>query len=224
MIAISKRITILLSILVCIELIVFGSLVFADYSVAAQGIEKIVMEASDVSYIPPVKEDNKKKKKEAIDETIALSKDVGVEIGVAAEDSPVELEEEQFNQEADDYGQADDYDQIDNPSYAGDDYVDANVDGNWISSDDFMYNGVCYDDSGYSYTYYSENVLPGGGLDIPGRHVDDEGYVVDGDGNLCVASDDLPYGTVVNVPFGTGTAVVYDSGSGYGNLDVYTSW
>lgn len=109
-------------------------------------------------------------------------------------------------------------------SYSDGEYVDANVDGAWISAADFMYNGVHYDSSGYSYTYYSENVLPGGGLDIPGRHVNDEGYVVDCDENLCLASDDLPYGTVVNVPFGTGTAVVYDCGGGYGNLDVYVSW
>lgn len=119
-----------------------------------------------------------------------------------------------------------DYDDAEDVNLPDDDdvYVDANVDGKWISGSDFMFNGVHYDSSGYSYTYYSENVLPGGGLVIPGRHVGDEGYVCDGDGNLCIASDDLPYGTVVKVPFGAGTAVVYDSGSGYGNLDVYVSW
>ena len=111
------------------------------------------------------------------------------------------------------------------PSYDGGGYVDANVDGTWISGSDFAWMGVHYDSgSGYSYTYYSENVLPGGGLSIPGRHVGDEGYVMDGNGNLCLASDDLPYGTVVSVPFGSGTGVVYDCGSGYGNLDVYVSW
>lgn len=110
------------------------------------------------------------------------------------------------------------------PSYDGG-YVNANVDGNWIAGSDFAWMGVHYDSgSGYSYTYYSENVLPGGGLSIPGRHVGDEGYVMDGNGNLCLASDDLPYGTVVSVPFGSGTGVVYDCGSGYGNLDVYVSW
>ncbi|MDO5451502.1 MAG: hypothetical protein Q4F56_00220 [Candidatus Saccharibacteria bacterium] len=132
-----------------------------------------------------------------------------------------------WEEEFDDYDEADadddDVEDVDS-SDDGDDYVDANVDGEWISGSDFMFNGVHYDSSGYSYTYYSENVLPGGGLDIPGRHVGDEGYVCDGDGNLCLASDDLPYGTVVKVPFGTGTAVVYDCGSGYGNLDVYVSW
>ena len=46
----------------------------------------------------------------------------------------------------------------------------------------------------------------------------------DGDGNLCLASNDLPYGTVVNVPFGSGTAVVYDCGCSSGILDVYVAW
>lgn len=115
--------------------------------------------------------------------------------------------------------------EVQTPSYDGGGYVDANVDGTWISGSDFAWMGVHYDSgSGYSYTYYSENVLPGGGLSIPGRHVGDEGYVMDGNGNLCLASDDLPYGTVVSVPFGSGTGVVYDCGSGYGNLDVYVSW
>lgn len=104
------------------------------------------------------------------------------------------------------------------------DCVNANVDGNWYSASNFMTSGRLYDGSGWSYTYYSEKVLPGGGLSIPGRHVGDEGYVMDGDGNLCIASDDLAYGTAVSVPFGSGTAVVYDCGSGSGNLDVYVSW
>lgn len=129
------------------------------------------------------------------DATIAVSYSVGVAYNDAAESAP------------DDDG-----------------IVNANANGNWISAASFRMSGRVYDGSGWSYTYYSEKVLPGGGLSIPGRHVDDEGYVVDGDGNLCLASDDLAYGTVVSVPFGSGTAVVYDCGSGYGNLDVYVSW
>ena len=109
-------------------------------------------------------------------------------------------------------------------SYDNSGVINANADGSWISGSDFRFSGVHQDSSGYSYTYYSENVLPGGGLNIPGRHVGDEGYVRDGDGNLCVASSDLPQGTVVSVPFGSGTAVVYDSGCSSGVLDVYVSW
>lgn len=103
--------------------------------------------------------------------------------------------------------------------------VDANVDGKWIPGSYFVLAGVHFDEgSGFSYTYYSQRVLPGGGLTIPGRHVNEEGYVVDINECLCLASDDLPYGTIVKVPFGTGLAVVYDCGGGFGNLDVYVDW
>lgn len=110
--------------------------------------------------------------------------------------------------------------------YDGSGRYNANLNGAWYSGSDFQFSGGSGydDDSGFSFTWYSENVLNGSGLDIPGRHVGDEGYVCDGDGNLCIASDDLPPGTVVDVPFGTGVGVVYDSGSGYGNLDMYVSW
>jgi len=145
---------------------------------------------------------------------------------VAPEEMVVEAEGDwQSGQEAYGYDEGASTDGDDASSYDGGEYVNANVDGAHISGSDLQFNGVyCDEGSGYSYTYYSENVLPGGGLDIPGRHVGDEGYVCDADGNICIASDDLPKGTVVSVPFGSGTAVVYDSGSGYGNLDVYTAW
>lgn len=87
----------------------------------------------------------------------------------------------------------------------------------------FMQMGELYDDE-WRYTWYSENVLPGGGLDIPGRHLDDEGYVVDSEGRLVAASEDLPYGTVIEVPFGSGTAVVRDCGCPYGTIDIYVGW
>ena len=69
-------------------------------------------------------------------------------------------------------------------------------------------------------------MLPGEGLNIPGRHVDDEGYVRDSDGNLCVASNGYSYGSVIDVPFGDGKAVVYDSCEDEGDelIDVYVSW
>ena len=95
--------------------------------------------------------------------------------------------------------------------------------GEQVSPSDFYTNGLYHDDD-WSYTYYPESVLPGGGLDIPGRHVDNEGYICDENGYVCVASDDLEKGTVVSLPFGSGTGVVYDKGSGSGNLDIYTSW
>ena len=82
-------------------------------------------------------------------------------------------------------------------------------------------NGVEYD-GGYRYTWYSQQVLPGDGLDIPGRHVDDEGYVRDEDDRIVLASSDLEYGAEVDTPYGPGK--VYDSGCDSGTLDVYTDW
>lgn len=87
---------------------------------------------------------------------------------------------------------------------------------------DLQTDGVVYGDDGTRYTWYSQNVLPGGGLDIPGRSVSDEGYVVDGDGNIAVASSDYEYGTQLETPWGD--AVVYDSGCASGTVDVYTAW
>ena len=77
-------------------------------------------------------------------------------------------------------------------------------------SSKFIRDGEYDDSSGYTFTYYSETVLPGPGLKIPGRHVDDEGYVCDKDGNICLAAKTLPKGTVVKIPFGNGIGVVYD--------------
>lgn len=155
----------------------------------------------------------------------SVVEDSAVEADYESEEVVVESEMDyQVDQGGREYTADEGYGEDEESSYVGGGYENANVDGAWISSGDFQYNGVHSDSSGWSYTYYSENVLPGGGLDIPGRHVDDEGYVCDADGNICIASDDLEYGTVVSVPFGSGTAVVYDSGSGSGNLDIYTSW
>lgn len=93
----------------------------------------------------------------------------------------------------------------------------------WYGASYFMYHGEIYS-GGWRYTWYSENVLPGGGLYIPGRHVDDEGYVVDNEGRLVAASEDIPYGTEIGVPFGSGVAVVRDCGCPNGTIDIYVSW
>lgn len=77
------------------------------------------------------------------------------------------------------------------------------------------------EDANWTYTWYSQRVLPGGGLSIPGRHVDEDGFVRDESGNLCIAARDLDKGTEVDTPFGK--AVVYDYCPN-GNLDVYTDW
>lgn len=76
---------------------------------------------------------------------------------------------------------------------------------------------------GYRYTYYSENVLPGYDLQIEGRHTDEYGFVCDGDGYICVASSSLPWGTVVDTPFGR-AGKVYDSGCAWNIIDIYVNW
>lgn len=74
-----------------------------------------------------------------------------------------------------------------------------------------------------TYTWYSQRVLPGGGLNIPGRHLNEHGLVVDENEYVVIASDDLPHGTVVDTPVGI-QGIVYDEGSGNGNLDIYCDW
>lgn len=92
-----------------------------------------------------------------------------------------------------------------------------------ISASEFQFLGVV-EDGGVRYTWYSQNVLPGGGLtelNDNGRHVEG-GYVVDGDGYIAVASSDYEKGTVIETPFGT--AKVYDTGCESGVVDVYTNF
>ena len=76
--------------------------------------------------------------------------------------------------------------------------------------------------TGLKETWYSQRVLPGGGLDIPGRHVNEEGFVCDGDGYICLASSTYSKGTVVETSRGIGK--VYDSGCAPGTIDIYTDW
>lgn len=87
------------------------------------------------------------------------------------------------------------------------------------SFDDLMWMGVIYWGD-WKWTYYSESVLSGEGLNIPGRYTDKSGFVCDGNGYICLASSDLSYGTVVSTPFGR-MGCVYDTGCPSGTLDVY---
>ena len=90
---------------------------------------------------------------------------------------------------------------------------------------DFRSAGVVYGEDGTRYTWYSQNVLAGNGLielNNNGRHVNEDGYVCDGEGYIAVASSDHEQGTIVETPFGTGK--VYDSGCASGTIDVYTDF
>ncbi|MBQ9657229.1 MAG: hypothetical protein IJV31_00500 [Clostridia bacterium] len=76
----------------------------------------------------------------------------------------------------------------------------------------------------YRYTWYSELVLTGEGLDIEGRHTDENGFVCDIDNYICVASDSLDRGTIVDTPFGK-QGKVYDCGCDSDDIiDCYVSW
>jgi hypothetical protein len=94
----------------------------------------------------------------------------------------------------------------------------------WVemSPEEFQVAGII-DWNGWRYTYYSEQVLPGEGLNIPGRWSDGT-FVRDENGYLCVASNinDLPFGTYVDTPFGAG--IVYDCGCDPGIIDIYVSF
>lgn len=78
--------------------------------------------------------------------------------------------------------------------------------------------------NGHKETFYSEKVLPGNGLKIPGRHVADDGTIRDENGFICVAADPgfLAKGTILITSLGP--AKVYDCGCAYGTVDIYVNW
>lgn len=81
---------------------------------------------------------------------------------------------------------------------------------------------VYYND--HKETWYSQKVLPGNGLDIPGRHVADDGTIRDKDGYICVACDPEFYSKGSKLMTSLGPAKVYDCGCTYGTVDIYVNW
>lgn len=92
------------------------------------------------------------------------------------------------------------------------------------TSNDLYYNGVIYWNN-HRWTWYSEKVLPGGGLNIPGRYTDSDGFVCDENGYICLAADPsyISPGTVIDTPFGR-QGKLYDTGCAYGTVDVYVGY
>lgn len=86
----------------------------------------------------------------------------------------------------------------------------------------FMNMGVIHW-NGWKWTWYSERVLPGGSLNIPGRHADSDGYICDSNDYICLSSSSLSKGTIVATPFGKG-GKVYDTGCASDVIDVYVNW
>ncbi|MFZ1382405.1 MAG: G5 domain-containing protein [Scrofimicrobium sp.] len=79
-----------------------------------------------------------------------------------------------------------------------------------ISLSDFMFRGVV-GWNGMKFTYYSQSVLSGPGLAIPGRHVNEAGYVADSEGYIVLAAPyGVAHGTTFATPFGY-TGKVYDT-------------
>lgn len=74
---------------------------------------------------------------------------------------------------------------------------------------------------GYRFTWYSQKTLPGGGLNIPGRHVNGAGFVCDGDGYI-VAATAFGRGTTGNSPWGAWKS--YDTGVSGNMVDLYCNW
>jgi hypothetical protein len=77
--------------------------------------------------------------------------------------------------------------------------------------------------NGWKWTYYSERILPGNGLWIPGRYTDSDGFVCDENGYICLASTSVSRHTTLITPFGR-IGKVYDTGCAYGVMDVYVNW
>jgi hypothetical protein len=90
------------------------------------------------------------------------------------------------------------------------------------SASKFMNMGVIYW-NGWRWTWYSERVLPGSGLNIPGRHADSSGYICDGNDYICLSSSSLSKGTVIATPFGK-SGKVYDTGCASDTIDIYVNW
>lgn len=107
-------------------------------------------------------------------------------------------------------------------NYSSENYSSSSDSGSYTSDTaSFKRQGVVYQ-NGTRYTWYSQKVLPGNGLNIPGRNVGSDNLVHDGDGYIAVASNDHAQGTVVDTPFGQGK--VYDSGCDSGTIDIYTNF
>ena len=158
------------------------------------------------------KRDEEEKAKKAEEERIAKEK--AEEEAKAKKAEEERIAKEKAAQEAKAQAEAEEQAQA-QQTYSG---SSASNSGVKISLSQFMFDGVVYS-GGFKFTYYSQSVLPGGGLSIPGRHVNADGFVSDGDGYIVLAGS-APLGTVYDTPFGY-KGKIYDRGT-YGNhLDVY---
>lgn len=164
-------------------------------------------------------------------EKVVEQKAIVAQAAVPAEQPEAEKEDEEIPDEDEDWDEdEEDWDEDEDWDEEGDeeerrDVSDLDISyhyDEYYSADDLRYLGVIYAGD-FRWTWYSQNVLPGGGLDIPGRHVDENGYICDENDRICLASSDLEWGTVVTTPFGK-EGCVYDCGCASGTLDVYVDF
>ncbi len=78
--------------------------------------------------------------------------------------------------------------------------------------------------NGQRETYYSQRVLPGGGLKIPGRHIANDGTIRDKDGYIVVSTNHSFRSKYSTFLTSLGPAKVYDTGPAYGTVDIYVNW
>ena len=212
-----------LSLVTAIILIVTMSMSFnnAEYKIAksnADQVSRVQRMAAQVQHIEMTRKENAAATVEPVVEVAASAtaevtdtQPVVEEVAQVVEEPVVE---EYYYEEP-----VVDYSYVEEVSYTPD---LTSAGGDYYSAADLKFNGVIYS-GGWRWTWYSQNVLPGGGLSIPGRYVDENGYVCDENGRICLASEDLAYGTVVATPFGK-EGCVYDCGCDYGTLDVYVAF
>lgn len=137
----------------------------------------------------------------------------------------------EYSEDVYEYDDEDEYEVVEDTTYESEEDTEDEYDSyeeesytDWVYSPDYFKEAGRISWGDWSWTWYSERVLPGYGLRIPGRYTDSLGYVRDGDGYLCLASDVLDKGTVVATPFGS-YGKVYDCGCGNNyTMDVYVGW
>ena len=76
--------------------------------------------------------------------------------------------------------------------------------------------------NGHIETWYSQRVLPGKDLKIPGRHVGKYGLVMDKDKNICVATTLVGMNRSIQTSIGKGKR--YDTCPTPNIVDIYTDW
>jgi len=75
---------------------------------------------------------------------------------------------------------------------------------------------------GHRETWYSQKLLPEKNLNIPGRHPDARGLIVDKDGYIVVRALLVPIGGTIETFLGMGKC--YGTSTTANFVDIYTNW